>query len=77
MLIVWTEVVFGKKERRKYSINRSFVGDYIGLEQQPALRTLVGKREKIEFAESVIKYDRRFQVYISSIALVYLSINVL
>jgi len=55
------EVVFGKKERRRYSINRTFAGDYIGMDQQPALKTLVGKREKIDFAESVIKYDRRFQ----------------
>jgi len=55
------EVVYGKKERRRYSINRSFAADYIGMDQQPAIKTLVGKREKIEFAESVVKYDRRFQ----------------
>lgn len=54
--------MFGKKERRRYSLNRGFVGDYIGLDNQPALRSLVGKREKIEFAETVLKYDRRFQV---------------
>lgn len=56
------EIVFGKKERRRFSLNRGFVGDYIGLDNQPALRALVGKREKIEFAETVFKYDRRFQV---------------
>lgn len=61
-LVIEIEVVFGKKERRRYSINRSFAADYIGMDQQPALKTLVGKREKIDFAESVIKYDRRFQV---------------
>ena len=58
----YTEIVFGKKERRRFSLNRGFVGDYIGLDNQPALRALVGKREKIEFAETVFKYDRRFQV---------------
>lgn len=56
------EIVFGKKERRRYSLNRGFAGDYIGLDNQPALRALVGKREKIEFAETILKYDRRFQV---------------
>lgn len=57
--------MFGKKERRRYSLNRGFVGDYIGMDNQPALRALVGKREKIEFAETVFKYDRRFQVLAS------------
>ena len=54
--------MFGKKERRRFSLNRGFAGDYIGLDNAPALRALVGKREKIEFAETVTKYDRRFQV---------------
>lgn len=56
------DIVYGKKERRRYSLNRGFIGDYIGMDNQPALRALVGKREKIEFAETVLKYDRRFQV---------------
>ena len=38
------------------------MGDYIGLDEQPGLRALVGKRERIEFAETAIKYDRRFKV---------------
>ena len=41
---------------------RHFVGDYIGLDEQPGLRALVGKRERVEFAETVLKYDRRFKV---------------
>ena len=57
-----SDIVFGKKERRQFSLNRGFAGDYIGLENQPALRALVGKREKIEFADTVVKYDRRFKV---------------
>uniref|UniRef100_T1JDZ8 Myosin motor domain-containing protein n=1 Tax=Strigamia maritima TaxID=126957 RepID=T1JDZ8_STRMM len=56
------DLLTGKKERRRFSINRNFFGDYIGLEEKPALRALVGKREKIEFAETVNKYDRRFKV---------------
>lgn len=59
-------MVYNKKERRRYSINRSFVGDYIGLEENPGLRALLEKRERIEFADTVNKYDRRFKVQISS-----------
>ena len=61
------EIVFGKKERRRYSLNRSFAGDYVGLDQHPALRALIGKREKVEFAETVTKYDRRFKVLPSAL----------
>lgn len=59
-----SSLLVGKKERRHYSINRNFVGDYIGLEEKPGLRALIGKRERIEFAETVNKYDRRFKVNI-------------
>lgn len=55
-------MVFGKKERRKYSINRNYVGDYIGLDIKPGLQNLIGRREKVVFAEVVKKYDRRFKV---------------
>jgi hypothetical protein len=56
------DLVFGKKERRRFSINRNFAGDYIGLDSRPLLRNLVGRREKVAFAEVVKKYDRRFKV---------------
>ncbi|XP_052123606.1 unconventional myosin-Ie isoform X1 [Frankliniella occidentalis] len=52
----------GKKERRKLSINRHFVGDYLGVSsQQSELQTMIGRREKILFSIPVIKYDRRFK----------------
>ncbi|KAJ9600377.1 hypothetical protein L9F63_009305, partial [Diploptera punctata] len=54
-------LLFGKKERRRFSINRNFAGDYIGLDSRPSLQNLVGRREKVEFAEVVKKYDRRFK----------------
>jgi myosin-1 len=54
--------MFGKKERRRFSINRNFAGDYIGLDARPLLNNLVGRREKVAFAEVVKKYDRRFKV---------------
>ncbi|KAG8190757.1 hypothetical protein JTE90_024884 [Oedothorax gibbosus] len=57
-----SDLFVGKKERRRYSLNRNFVGDYIGLDNNPALRSLVGKRERVEFAQTVNKYDRRFKI---------------
>lgn len=57
-----TDILFNKKMRRRASINRCFVGDYIGFGNNAGLRALVGKRERIEFACCVNKYDRRFRV---------------
>ncbi|XP_052276602.1 unconventional myosin-Ie-like isoform X2 [Dreissena polymorpha] len=56
-----SDILLNRKERKRYSINRNFVGDYIGMDENPALRALVGKRERIEFADTVNKYDRRFK----------------
>lgn len=55
-------LLYGKKERRRYSLNRNFIGDYIGLDQFPGIRSLLGRKEHVEFAETVKKYDRRFKV---------------
>ncbi|XP_056409188.1 unconventional myosin-Ie-like [Hyla sarda] len=54
-------IVLNKKERRRNSINRNFVGDYIGMDGRPELRQFVGRRERIDFADTVLKYDRRFK----------------
>uniref|UniRef100_A0A8B9PLT7 Myosin IE n=1 Tax=Apteryx owenii TaxID=8824 RepID=A0A8B9PLT7_APTOW len=56
-----SDLLLNKKERRRNSINRNFMGDYIGMEDHPELRQFVGKREKIDFADTVTKYDRRFK----------------
>uniref|UniRef100_A0A8C8VII6 Myosin IE n=1 Tax=Pelusios castaneus TaxID=367368 RepID=A0A8C8VII6_9SAUR len=56
-----SDLLLNKKERRQNSINRNFIGDYIGMEEHPELRQFVGKREKIDFADTVTKYDRRFK----------------
>uniref|UniRef100_A0A669BRH3 Osteoclast-stimulating factor 1 n=1 Tax=Oreochromis niloticus TaxID=8128 RepID=A0A669BRH3_ORENI len=48
-------------ERRRHSLNRNFVGDYLGMDDRPELRQFLGKREKIDFADKVTKYDRRFK----------------
>jgi len=58
------DLLFGHKERRRASLNRNFVGDYIGLEGKPQTMSLIGRREKVFFAEVVKKYDRRFKVKI-------------
>uniref|UniRef100_A0A4W3K996 Myosin IE n=1 Tax=Callorhinchus milii TaxID=7868 RepID=A0A4W3K996_CALMI len=56
-----SNLLLNKKERRRNSINRNFVGDYIGMDDRPELRQFIGKREKVEFADTVTKYDRRFK----------------
>lgn len=58
------DLLFGRKERRRASLNRHFMGDYIGLDDKPGILNLIGRREKIFFAEVVKKYDRRFKVLI-------------
>ncbi|XP_071858540.1 unconventional myosin-Ie isoform X1 [Bombus fervidus] len=55
------DLLFGRKERRRASLNRHFMGDYIGLDDKPQILNLIGRREKIFFAEVVKKYDRRFK----------------
>uniref|UniRef100_A0A4W6CUX4 Myosin IF n=1 Tax=Lates calcarifer TaxID=8187 RepID=A0A4W6CUX4_LATCA len=56
-----SDILYNSKERRKNSINRNFVGDYLGLEQRPELRQFLAKRERVDFADSVTKFDRRFK----------------
>ena len=56
------DIFYQRKERREHSLNRNFYADYIGLENKPGLKTLVGKRDKIEFAQTVTRYDKKFKV---------------
>ncbi|XP_069784772.1 unconventional myosin-If-like isoform X2 [Narcine bancroftii] len=56
-----SSILYNFKERRRNSINRNFVGDYLGIEDRPELRQFLGKRERIDFADSVTKFDRRFK----------------
>jgi myosin-1 len=55
------DLLYQKKERRHLSLNRKFYGDYIGLNNQPAMRALIAKRENVEFAQTCYKYDRLFK----------------
>ena len=36
--------------------------DYIGMDDKPGLKNLVGRRDKIQFAQTVKKYDRKYKV---------------
>ncbi|XP_068612740.1 myosin IEb [Brachionichthys hirsutus] len=56
-----SDVLLNKKERRENSLNRNFVGDYIGMDHHPEIRQFVGRRERIDFADVVVKFDRRFR----------------
>lgn len=61
-LFAASDVLLNKKERRRNSINRNFMGDYIGTDNHPEIRQFVGRRERIDFADVVVKFDRRFKV---------------
>ncbi|XP_040566099.1 unconventional myosin-Ie isoform X2 [Lepeophtheirus salmonis] len=56
-----SDLVYQRKERRRNSLERNFYGDYLGLENFPDLKTLVGKRERILFAQTVKSYDKSFR----------------
>jgi myosin-1 len=56
-----TDIFYGKKQRRRFSINRDFSGDYINYLSNPLLKQLVGKNEKCYFASEMSKYDRKFK----------------
>uniref|UniRef100_A0A672L5J2 Unconventional myosin-Ie-like n=1 Tax=Sinocyclocheilus grahami TaxID=75366 RepID=A0A672L5J2_SINGR len=56
-----SDLLLNKKERRKNSLNRNFMGDYIGMDNHPEIRQFLGRRERVDFADVVAKYDRRFK----------------
>ncbi|KAJ3205417.1 Unconventional myosin-Ie [Entophlyctis luteolus] len=55
------EVVYNQKERKRFSLNREFVGDYLNFLDNSVLKSLVGKNVKVYFADVVQKYDRKFK----------------
>ncbi|OUM68513.1 hypothetical protein PIROE2DRAFT_65913 [Piromyces sp. E2] len=56
-----TDIFYNKKQRRRFSINRDFSGDYINYLSNPILKQLVGKNEKVYFASEMNKFDRKFK----------------
>ncbi|CAG0924254.1 unnamed protein product, partial [Notodromas monacha] len=65
-LVMCTEgaaVLGGRKERRRNSVNRSYVGDYIGVDSKAEMRQFIPRRCRVEFAQRVSKFDRRFNLH--------------
>ncbi|KAF7992566.1 hypothetical protein HCN44_004910 [Aphidius gifuensis] len=60
--LIASDILYGHKQRRKLSIERNFIGDYIGVNGRPGLINIIGRREKIYYSEIVKKYDRRFKI---------------
>ena len=67
LLLDANNVVKGKKERRRLSIGRSFLSDYINLRENFELKDLVkqvnGSEEKIIFADTASQYNKRGKVF--------------
>ena len=56
------DVMHNKKERKRFSINREFLGDYLNVLDNPVLKALIGdKNEKTLFSDTIVKYDRSFK----------------
>ena len=53
-----SDILMNRKERQRLSINRNFVGDYIGLEENPGLRALIGKKDRADFTCVIKKCAR-------------------
>ena len=51
----------GKKERRRMTLNREYIGDYLNIVGNPVLKSLVGKNQNILYCNIVRKYDRRWK----------------
>lgn len=55
------DIFFQRKERKRISLKREYIGDYIGFLDNPGLRALVDKKERVLYADDVNKYDRRYK----------------
>ena len=42
LFVTASDIMLNQKERKRLSINRNFVGDYLGFADNPSLRALVG-----------------------------------
>lgn len=56
------DIMYNKKERKRFSLNREFLGDYLNVLDNPVLKSLIdNKHEKTFFSASITKYDRSFK----------------
>ena len=44
----------GRKERKRISLKREYIGDYIGFLDNPSLRTLVGTSDSSDSSDSLV-----------------------
>lgn len=59
-------ILYNRKERKRLTINREFMGDYLNLLDNPVLKSLISKllskidnkTERTLFSDTVVKYDR-------------------
>lgn len=55
------DMFFGKKERRRLTLNREFIGDYLDVLSNPVLKSFApNKHDQILYCNVVRKYDRRW-----------------
>ena len=55
------DVMHNRKERKRFSLSREFLGDYLNFLDNPILKSLLGKDVKASYANMVTKYDRSFK----------------
>lgn len=57
-----TNIFMNRKERRRLTLNRTFVGDYLGARENPAFKQfLTAKNETIVVSDSIVKFDREMK----------------
>jgi hypothetical protein len=71
------DILYGKKERKRISLRRDYIGDYIGYLDNAALRTLMGKNMQVLFADNIIKYDRRFNAQPRTLLMTSKQVNII
>ena len=59
---VASDILLNKKERKRLSINRNFVGDYLGITENPSLRALVGNQPRSLQGHHCTKQPLKIQI---------------
>lgn len=69
---IGADLLYGRKERKRLTINRDFRGDYLNLRDNPVLKALISNtmsnilkldnpNETTLFSDTVVKYDRQMK----------------
>lgn len=54
------ELMYLKKERNRFTLNRVFLGDYLNILDDPVMKILIEKQKSM-FSSQITKYDRKFK----------------